>query len=208
MGIVRTEDALTNNRKTPRLIEFIKKYGIVFNHVKLSSNIETDYYYDLKKVSFHPTGANLLGELLLKEVTKYRARSVGGLEIGAIALATAVVMRSTKLGKYKKGLNGFFIRKNPKTHGLEKKIEGEVIEPVVIVDDVITSGKSVMDAIEAVNKDGFNVKGVVCVIDREEEGTTNLLKQNNIVYSSLFRHSDFKSFVEERLKKNKQNLIV
>jgi orotate phosphoribosyltransferase len=78
----------------------------------------------------------------------------------------------------------------------------------VIVDDVLTSGKSVMGAIEAVNNEGNSVKGVVFVIDREEgvgEERQNLLKQNNIKYSSLFKHSDFKSFIEEKLEEKRQN---
>jgi orotate phosphoribosyltransferase len=78
---------------------------------------------------------------------------------------------------------------------------------VVIVDDVLTSGKSVMSAIEAVNKEGYSVKGVVFVVDREEgigERKPNLLKQNNIKYSSLFKHSDFKTFIEEELRKKQQ----
>ena len=110
-------------------------------------------------------------------------------------------------GKYRKGLNGFFIRKNPKKHGLENKIEGILEPPIVIVDDVVTSGQSVKDAIDAVNAAGYSVKGVVCVIDREEEGTVNVLKQNNISYSSLFKHSDFKSFIEDRLKEQQNPRI-
>ncbi|CAN5542935.1 hypothetical protein BH18THE2_BH18THE2_28310 [soil metagenome] len=67
-----------------------------------------------------------------------------------------------------------------------------------------------MAAIEAVNNEGHSVKGVVFVIDREEgvgdgEEKQNLLKQNNIKYSSLFRHSDFKSFIEEKIKEKRQN---
>lgn len=121
------------------------------------------------------------------------------MEMGAVALASAVVLKSTMDGKYDKGLNGFFIRKDPKTYGLEKRIEGNLIPPVVIVDDVITSGKSVMNAIKAVNEEGITPKAVVCVIDKKE-GTANLLKQNNIKYSSLFRHLEFKSFIEDKLK--------
>ena len=64
-----------------------------------------------------------------------------------------------------------------------------------------------MSAIEAVNKEGYSVKGVVFVVDREEgigERKPNLLKQNNIKYSSLFKHSDFKPFIEEELRKKQQ----
>ena len=63
------------------------------------------------------------------------------------------------------------MRKQPKSHGLQKKIEGNLIEPVVIVDDVLTKGSSVMQALEAVMNEGFNVAGVVCIIDREDKNT-------------------------------------
>ena len=197
----------STDRKRLALMDLIKKKGIVFKRVKLFSKIPSDYYYDIKNLVLEPRGIHLLGELLLKEVTKYGAKSVGGLEMGAVSLATTVVMKSNWSGKYDVGLNGFFIRKEPKQYGLEKKIEGNMIPPVVLIDDVLTSGNSIMGAIEAVRSEGLNVKGVVLVIDREErarEDKPNLLKQNNIKYSSLFKHSDFKSFIEDRLKK-KQN---
>jgi orotate phosphoribosyltransferase len=207
MGIEEIEHALNSRGKRPRLMEFIKKHGIVFKHVKLSSNKETDYYYDIKRVATHPKGIHLLAELLLEDIVKHRPKSVGGLEMGAIPLTTAILIKSTMDGKYRKGLNGFFIRKNPKKHGLENKIEGNLEPPIVVVDDVVTSGQSIKDAIDAVNIAGYSVKGAVCVIDREEEGTVNVLKQNNIRYSSLFKHSDFKSFIEERLKKQQNQKV-
>jgi orotate phosphoribosyltransferase len=202
MGIEKVENLLTlrENKFRPRLKELIRKYGIEFRHVKLSSSKETDYYYDIKKVAFHPKGIHLLGDLLLTEIAKYRPKSVGGLEIGAAPLTTSVIIKSTEDWKYRNGLNGFLIRKNPKKHGLEKKIEGILDSPVVIVDDVVTSGQSIKDAIDAVNDEGFSVNGVVCVIDREEEGTVNVLKENNIRYTALFQHSEFKPFIEERLR--------
>lgn len=206
IGVVGREMALNDNNKLV-LMDLIKEKGIVFKHVKLFSKIESEYYYDIKNVEFQPEGIHLLGELLLGEIVRYDAKSVGGLEMGAVSLATAVIMKSTLSGKYDVGLNGFFIRKETKQYGLEKRIEGNRKPPVVLVDDVLTSGKSIMSAIEAVNKEGYSIKGVVFVIDREEgteDGKPNLLKQNSITYSSLFKHSDFKLFIEERLRK-KQN---
>jgi orotate phosphoribosyltransferase len=205
MGMRETEDALIAR---DQLKEFIKQNGIEFRHVKLSSNKETDYYYDIKKVASLPKGIRLLSRLLLEEIIRhYRPKSIGGLEIGSIPLTTGIVLQSIMNGKYKKGLSGFVIRKNPKTHGLEKKIEGAPEEPIVIVDDVVTSGQSVMDAINAMREDsGYSVQGVVCVIDREEEGTLNVLRQNKIKYYSLYNHTEFKSFIEERLKQQKQRI--
>ena len=197
--------SLDNSNTKSRLMDLIKKTGIVFRHVKLFSKLESEYYYDIKNVEFQPEGIHLLGELLAGEIAQYGAKSVGGLEMGAVSLATAVVMKSTWSGNYSIGVSGFFIRKEPKQYGLEKRIEGNVRPPIVLVDDVLTSGKSVMSAIEAVNKEGYSVKGVVFVIDRQE-GESNLLKQNNIKYSSLFKHSDFKSFIEMEIEKKKKKI--
>ena len=204
MGIVGEQTMPSYDEKRRKLVEVIQKNAIVFQDVQLFSKIKSQYYYDIKRISLQKEGAHLLAELLLSEIYKYGPKSVGGMEMGAVALVTAVVFKSTMDGKYEKGLNGFFIRKDAKGYGLQKRIEGNMIPPVVIVDDVITSGKSVMDSIEAVNAEGITPKGVVCVIDREEADTPNVLKQSNIKYSSLFKHSEFKPFIEQKLEEKRR----
>lgn len=204
MGIVGEQTMPYYDKKRRKLMEIIQKNAIVFQDVQLFSKIKSQYYYDIKRISLQKEGTHLLAELLLSEIYKYGPKSVGGMEMGAVALVTAVVFKSTMDGKYEKGLNGFFIRKEAKGYGLQKRIEGNMIPPVVIVDDVITSGKSVMDSIEAVNAEGVTPKGVVCVIDREEAGTPNVLKQNNIKYSSLFKHSEFRPFIEQKLEEKRR----
>jgi orotate phosphoribosyltransferase len=203
MGIVG-EQMPSYDEERRRLMEVIREKAIVFQDVELFSKVKSPYYYDIKRIALQKEGAHLLSYLLLTEISKYGVRSVGGMEMGAVALVTAVVYKSTDDGKYSKGLDGFFIRKEVKGHGLRNKIEGNMIPPVVIIDDVITSGKSVMDSIEAVNAEGITPKGVVCVIDREEEDTPNLLKQNNIKYSSLFKHSEFKPFIQQKLEEKRR----
>lgn len=89
-------------------------------------------------------------------------------------------------------LSSFIVRKNPKKHGLEKKIEGKLQEPILIVDDVITSGRSIQSAIDAIRKENFNVEGVIWVLDREEIWGKKIF--------SLFRHSEFKDYIHEKLK--------
>jgi orotate phosphoribosyltransferase len=82
-------------------------------------------------------------ETPVREIVKHcRPKSIGGLEIGSIPLTIGVVLQNIMNGKYKKGPSRLVIRKNPKTHGLEKRIEGALVEPIVIVDDVVTSGQS------------------------------------------------------------------
>jgi orotate phosphoribosyltransferase len=192
------------DEKRRRLMEVIKENAIVFQDVQLFSKIKSPYYYDIKRIELQQEGMHLLSELLLTAIAKYGAKSVGGMEMGAVALVAAVVFKSTMNGKYSTGLSGFFVRKEAKNYGLQKRIEGNMIPPVVIVDDVISSGQSVMNSIEAVNKEGVTPKGVVCVIDREEESTSNLLKENNIKYSALFKHSEFKSFIEQKLEEKRR----
>ena len=175
-------------------MDLIKEKGIVVSdkEIILSSGEKTHFYYDVKKVALDPKGANLIGELLLDEVKKLGAKSVGGLEIGAIPITTAILMKSDR----KNELTGFLVRKKAKGHGLENIIEGDLVEPAVIVEDVVTKGASVNEAIKAVNKKRVNVAGVVSIVDRE----ANQLKQT-IRYHSLFTHSDFKLFIEARMKK-------
>jgi orotate phosphoribosyltransferase len=204
MGIVEDQMVPSYAEKRSKLMEIIQQDAIVFQDVQLFSKVKSQYYYDIKLISLQKEGAHLLAEMLLNEIYKYRPKSIGGIEMGAVALVTAVVLKSTMDGIYEKGLNGFFIRKEVKGYGLQKRIEGNMIAPVVIVDDVITSGESVMKSIDAVNAEGVTPKGVVCVVDREETGTSNLLKQNNIKYSSVFKHSEFKPFIEKKLEENRR----
>ena len=204
MGILGEQIMPSYDEKRRRLMEIIQENAIVFQDVQLFSKIKSQYYYDIKRISLQKEGANLLAEMLLTEIYKYGPKSIGGIEMGAVALVTAVVLKSTMDGKYEKGLNGFFIRKEAKGYGLQKRIEGNMIAPVVIVDDVITSGESVMKSIDAVNAERVTPKGVVCAIDREETGTSNVLKQNNIKYSSVFRHSEFKPFIEQKLQEKRR----
>lgn len=186
------------------LFDLIKKKGIVLKDVILSSGVPSKYYYDLKPVVLSPRGSNLIGDLLLHEVLKFKGvKSVGGLEVGATLLVPIVTLKSSKLNL----LDAFFVRKNPKRHGLEKEIEGNLIDPVVVVDDVVTTGKSVLQTLEKIAKEGIEVRGIVCVIDREE-GAKELFKKHDIPFVPLFTHSDFKDYIESKTEPQKQNVEI
>jgi orotate phosphoribosyltransferase len=183
-------------------MNIVRKKGIVVpgHKIILSSGEKSDYYYDLKKISLDPKAIDLIGDLLLEEILlKFgRVKSVVGLTSGAVPLVTAVVMKSSDTDA---GITGFFVRKERKAHGLQKVIEGKIIAPVVIIDDVITTGGSIREAIDAVRQEGFNVRGVFTLLDREEN---NELKKT-IKYFSLLKH--FSSFIEEQLKRKKKTKI-
>jgi len=175
---------------------------VVRNHeVTLSSGEKSYYYYDLKKISLDPNAINLIGDLLLEEILlKFgrgeRVKSVGGMASGAVPLIAAVVMKSTNSNSH---MTGFYVRKERKTYGLQKVIEGKIIEPVVIVDDVITTGNSMREVINAVKEEGFDIRGVFTLLDREENHGLKKL----VECYSLFRHSDFAGYIDEQLERKK-----
>lgn len=189
---------LTIENKHERLKDIIRQRGIVIKDVTLSSNRKSKFYYDIKSIVSEPEGAALIGELMLAHILKIEPKtmSVGGLESGAIAIATVIVCSSYLLTPTSR-VSSFFVRKIVKTYGLQKMIEGIVKDPVAVVDDVITTGKSVLDAVAALRNQGFSDINIVSVIDRETK--ENLLNQNNLQFHSLFKHSEFAEYIESRL---------
>lgn len=189
---------MTIEDKHERLKEIIKERGIVIKDVTLSSNRKSKFYYDIKTIVNEPEGAALIGELMLDRILKVEPKtlSVGGLESGAIAISSSIVC-SCHYSSLPNSLSGFFVRKSVKTYGLEKMIEGIVKEPVAVVDDVVTTGKSVLDAVSALRNQALYNVNIFCVIDRQVEN--NLLDQNNVKFYSLFRHSDFSDYIDSRL---------
>jgi orotate phosphoribosyltransferase len=177
---------MTIEDKHERLKEIIKERGIVIKDVTLSSNRKSKFYYDIKTIVNQPDGAALIGELMLDRIMKVEPRtlSVGGLESGAIAISSSIVC-SCHYSSLPNSVSGFFVRKSVKTYGLEKMIEGIVKDPVAVVDDVVTTGKSVLDAVSALRNQGLYNVNIFCVIDRQVE--KNLLDQNNVKFYSLFR---------------------
>ena len=192
---------MTIEDKHERLKEIIRERGIVIKDVTLSSNTKTKFYYDIKSIVNEPEGAALIGELLLDQISKVNPKimSVGGLESGAIAISTAIVCSSYHL-RLPNRISGFFVRKSVKTYGLEKMIEGIVEDPVAVVDDVITTGKSVLDAVSAIQNHGVSNINIFCVVDRQAE--ENLLEHNNLQYHSLFRHSDFSDYISSKINES------
>ncbi len=176
----------------------IKNEGIVTSkdYIILSSGEKTHFYYDIKTILGDPEALDLIGDLMLEEVRKLKGRSVGGLEIGAIPIATSIVLKAHENDTK---VVSFTVRKKAKKHGMKNTVEGNLVQPVVIVDDVITKGRSIKEAMDAVQDKGNSVKGVVAIIDREDK-KPNILKQNRIKYVTLFKHSDFKEFIDEKLR--------
>lgn len=137
----------------------------------LSSGQHSSFYIDARLTTMSGEGLALIGALGLDRLAarQWAPRAVGGLTLGAdpVAYALAAAARSRGLP-----LDAFTVRKQPKTHGTGKRIEGCFVAgaPVVIVEDVITTGGSAREAIVAVESAGGQVLGVLAVVDREEGG--------------------------------------
>jgi orotate phosphoribosyltransferase len=179
-------------------MEIIKRNGIVVSSqpLTLSSGEKSCYYYDLKMVLADPVGATLVGKLLYDIIVReFGAKSVGGLEMGAIPISTAIIIGSIRRSS-SEGVKQFIVRRNVKSHGSGKRVEGYLVNPVVVVDDVMTKGNSVLLAIEAIRNEGYSTAGVVLVIDREVPH--NSVKEE-VKCVSIFNHSDFKEYIDEKL---------
>jgi len=174
-----------NPRLAQAILELAHKEGaVLFGDFTLSSGRRSDHYWDGKKVTLHPAGAYLVGKAIFDIVSHLNLDAIGGLEMGAIPVATAVALVSAQEGK---PIPAFIVRKNPKEHGTRNEIEGFVPDGsrVVIVDDVITSGESILKAIKAVEQRGCKVVRVITLVDRHEGGSDKLRNQGYAFESLL-----------------------
>ncbi|OGW57612.1 MAG: orotate phosphoribosyltransferase [Nitrospirae bacterium RBG_16_43_8] len=159
-----------------RLIELILKKAFKYGKepvFKLVSGTMSNYYFNCKAVTLHPEGMYLIGNLIYEMIKDSGAKAIGGLTLGADPVAYAVSYTSHLKGK---PVETFVVRKSAKSHGTMLWIEGNVKEGdrVVIVDDVITTGKSTIEAITRAKESGLEIVKVICLIDRQEGGRENI----------------------------------
>jgi orotate phosphoribosyltransferase len=145
-----------------RLIAELREHALVIGEVTLTSGRKAQYYVDAKRAILLPTGFRALGELVAAEAERVGATAVGGMTMGADPVACAALAAGAPV-------KAFFVRKDRKQHGLQRWIEGPELEPgerCLVVEDVVTTGGSTVKAIERIREEGFEVAGVVSVLDR------------------------------------------
>ncbi len=154
----------------------------------LASGRTSRYLIDMKPSVFDPEGATLIGALLYETLARSQIDAVGGMESGGIPLVALVVRQSYAA----EGLPGFFVRKQSKDHGAKKRIEGALpaAARVALVEDVTTTGGSVMQAVEAVRAAGGRVVQIVTVVDRLE-GARETLEAQGIRLDAILTRTDF-----------------
>jgi orotate phosphoribosyltransferase len=157
-----------------KLLATLAQKSFRLGEFKLSSGATSDYYIDCRTTTLDAKGSRLTGEVFLEEIRQreWKAQAIGGLTMGADPIVVAVSVVSGEL-------NGFLVRKAEKQHGTGQRIEGfrDKGARVVIVDDVCTTGGSTVQAIEAAREFGFEIVGVMCLVEREEaRGRPNVEK--------------------------------
>jgi orotate phosphoribosyltransferase len=147
-----------------RLLDELREHALVIGEVTLSSGQSAQYYVDAKRALLRPPAYRAAGELIAAEAVERGATAVGGMTIGADPLACAAL--GAEAGA---GLVAFFVRKDRKDHGLQRWIEGPVLEPgtrCLVVEDVVTTGGSTVRAIERILEEGLEVAAVTAAVDR------------------------------------------
>ncbi|QJT10190.1 orotate phosphoribosyltransferase [Oceanidesulfovibrio marinus] len=169
----------------------------------LTSGRKSDYYFDCKQTALHPEGGYLLGKLLLAEVLAMgeSIHGVGGMTLGADPLVSAVSVLShaeVLAGRVNaRPLPAFIVRKKPKGHGTDQYLEGlanfPTGAPVVMLEDVVTTGGTLLTACERVAAAGLRVAGIVSVLDRQEGGAEAIAQAGYHLVSLFTRSSLLKA---------------
>jgi orotate phosphoribosyltransferase len=164
------------------LVEELRRHALVIGEVTLTSGATAAYYVDAKRAILRPAGFAALSELVATYANQWEATAVGGMTMGADAPACAALAGGADV-------KAFFVRKDTKAHGLQRKIEGPPLEPgerCLIVEDVVTTGGSTVKAIEAVRAEGYDVVGVISILDRLAGGAKNIaLASSDAPYEPL-----------------------
>jgi orotate phosphoribosyltransferase len=177
-----------NQIATPKskLLQLLARESFRLGEFKLSSGGTSDYYIDCRTTTLHAEGARLTGRVVMETMQEqgWRPKAIGGMTMGADPIVSAVSIlsaqqiqtrapaRTKPIDSEEFWIHGFLVRKQEKGHGTGRRIEGfsKKLAKVVIVDDVCTTGASTVQAIEAAREFGFEVIGVICLVEREEAG--------------------------------------
>jgi orotate phosphoribosyltransferase len=167
------------NQELRQLRDILRQKSLRTGDFTLSSGKKSSYYLDCRMTTLDPTGALLIGRLILEHIraNKIQADAIGGLTLGADPIATAVAVVSAIEGH---PLPAFIVRKETKGHGTQRSIEGYDGKPgarVIVVDDVCTTGDSILKAADRAGECGYEVVAAFCVVDREEGGTELIRKR-------------------------------
>ena len=184
------------------LLHLLAHISFKLGEFTLSSGAKSDYYIDCRVTTLHAEGARLTGLALLDLLAQHNLQpaAVGGLTMGADPVVSAVSIASAQRAHDdadRQLIHGFLVRKGEKAHGMRRRIEGfsEANAPVIIVDDVCTTGASTVDAIHAARDAGFRVLGALCLVERGEANGRPAVEEalNGVPFLSIFTAADVRT---------------
>ena len=164
-----------------RLVEQLREHALVIGDVTLTSGARAAYYVAAKRAILLPEGFSALGALLAAHVTRCEATAVGGMTMGADPVACAALAAGAPV-------KAFFVRRDAKAHGLQRRIEGPPLttaDRCLVVEDVVTTGGSTLTAIEALQDAGHDICGVLSVLDRLAGGSEAIERAAGAPYLAL-----------------------
>ncbi|HEV2950031.1 MAG TPA: orotate phosphoribosyltransferase [Gemmataceae bacterium] len=170
-----------------RLLDLFKSRALFFGNFTLASGKQSTYYINSKKAIFKAEAVWLLGEVIYQMTRTMNLHAIGGPEVGAIPMATAAAIRYHEHGQ---SIEAFYVRKQAKGHGSKEMVEG-IVRPgdkVAMLDDVLTTGGSVLQAIREVERLDARIAAVICIVDRLE-GAREALGHYNFL--PIFTIRDF-----------------
>jgi orotate phosphoribosyltransferase len=178
-----------NDERWRRLRKLVSEHSLRVGDFKLSSGRRSPYLFQLRQTTMFPEGAALLGEVILEYMYQHSIECIGGLELGVVPLVSSVAVMSHIRAL---PINAFFVRKLAKEHGARERIDGHLRAgaEVLMVDDVATTGGSILKAVEGIEGHGCSVRRALAVVDREE-GAADNLAGHGIQLAAIFKRSDF-----------------
>lgn len=175
-----------NGHSVDILQELIQTKALQKGDFTLTSGQASGLYFDMRPLALLHEGAKALGQHFAHIAASMGFTQVGGMESGAIPLVTATVMHDVNL-------QGFFVRKSERAHGRGKRIEGnfDPARPALILEDVASTGGSMLKAVEAVRAEGGVVAHAAVILDRQM-GAEDMLKEAGVTLHALYKAEMFK----------------
>jgi orotate phosphoribosyltransferase len=187
---IKTMDKLDQTELKSRLFDLLNREALKRGKFLLSSGKVSNYYLDGRIITLGPQGAYLVANIILMMLKGEVLDAIGGPTLGAdpIVGALAVVSYINQ-----QPVNTFIVRKQAKEHGTQQQVEGPVLKKggrVVLVDDVATSGKAILEAKQALDKIGVISDKAIVIVDRNQGALENLAKAG-LKLESIFKITDF-----------------
>ena len=173
-----------------KLFALLNQEALKRGRFVLSSGKESNYYLDGRVITLTPEGAYLVAGIILDLIKDEALDAIGGPTLGADPIAGALALLSYINGQ---PIKTFIVRKQVKEHGTQRQVEGPELKPgdrVILIDDVATSGKAILEAKQALDKIGVIAKKAIVIVDRNQGAAENLAKAG-LKLESIFKIADF-----------------